>query len=143
MTLYRFLTPEDAALLCAQPAGLFDRPVDPDQTRAFLESALHVIAVAQDDDLILSFASATILLHPDKPPAMFINEVGTRDEHQRKGHASRVTRMLIDHADAADLDGVWLGTEPDNAPALALYRSLKGDERTFVGFAWDGAFDLD
>jgi aminoglycoside 6'-N-acetyltransferase I len=143
MIVYRFLTSADAALLGAQPDGLFDYPVDPGQTRAFLESALHFMAVAQDGDLILSFASATILLHPDKLPSMFINEVGTRDEYRRQGHARRVTQMLIDHADETDLDGVWLGTEPDNTAALALYRRMKGDERTFVGFAWDGAFDLD
>lgn len=143
MTVYRFLTSADAPLLCAQPDGLFDYPVNPDQARAFLESALHLMAVAQNGDLILSFASATILLHPDKLPAMFINEVGTRDEHQRKGHALRVMQMLVDHADEADIDGVWLGTEPENTAALGLYRRMKGDERPFVGFAWDGAFDLD
>lgn len=143
MTVYRFLTSADAALLETQPEGLFDCPVDPEQTRAFLESALHLMAVAQDGDLILSFASATILLHPDKLPTMFINEVGTRDEYRRQGHARRVTQMLIDHADEADFDGVWLGTEPDNTAALGLYRRMEGDERIFVGFAWDGAFDLE
>ncbi|MBV2360094.1 GNAT family N-acetyltransferase [Thalassococcus sp. CAU 1522] len=136
----RMVTPADLALVSAQPQGLFDNPVDPVQVVAFLESDLHHMAVAIADGTILSFASGTVLLHPDKAPSLFINEVGTRDGHQRRGHATAVSRCLIDHARGVGCVGAWLGTEPDNRAALALYRKLGGDERAIVGFGWDGVF---
>jgi aminoglycoside 6'-N-acetyltransferase I len=86
-------------------------------------------------------ATGTVLQHPDKAPSMFVNEVGVRDEWLRRGIGRAVTERLIAIARARGCKGVWLGTEPDNVAALALYRDLKGDEMTIVGFAWDGAFD--
>lgn len=139
----KILTPEDCDALCAVPPGLFDFAVLPDQARAFLADPGHLLVAAFDGDLMVAFASGTALLHPDKPPCLFVNEVGTRDSHLRRGYASAVTQALITEARARGLQGVWLGTEPDNGPALGLYRKLGGDERGFVGFGWDGAFDLD
>ena len=139
----RLVETTDEALILAQSEGLFDYAPDPEQTRAFLSSPLCEMVIAVDGDTILSFASGTILLHPDKDPSMFINEVGTRDEVQRKGLATKVTEALVERARDLDCDGIWLGTEPDNEPALGLYRKLKAEEQNFVGFAWDGAFDLD
>ncbi len=84
-------------------------------------------------------ATGTVLLHPDKPPAMFVNEVGVREEWQKQGIGRAVMERLIDVARARGCQGIWLGTEPDNEPALALYRSMGGDEVMFVGFGWDDA----
>jgi len=52
-----------------------------------------------------------------------------------------VTEALFAVARARGCKGLWLGTESDNDAALTLYRSMAGDEVTFVGFGWDGAFD--
>ncbi|EAR49770.1 hypothetical protein OG2516_04713 [Oceanicola granulosus HTCC2516] len=137
----RRLGPDDVETLLAVRPGLFDAPVDPRQARAFLDSPLCEIVVAEAGGDILSFASGTVLLHPDKPPALFVNEVGTRDGWTRRGLARAVTWALIERGREIGCEGAWLGTEPDNAAALALYRSLGGEERGIVGFAWDGAFD--
>jgi aminoglycoside 6'-N-acetyltransferase I len=137
----RVLGPADLDLLCAAEDGLFDNPVRPDEARAFLASPLHEIVVALAGRRILAFASGTVLLHPDKAPGLFVNEVGTRDGHQRRGLATAVCRALFARARARGCEGIWLGTEPDNAPALALYRTLGGTECPFVGFGWDGAFE--
>jgi len=135
------LGPEHIDLLCAVEPGLFDNPVDPVQARAFLADPQHHLVVALDGGQVVAFASGTVVLHPDKPPSMFVNELGTRDSHLRRGHALAVSRALFDLARGLGCKGIWLGTEPDNAPALALYRKLGGDEQPFVGFGWDGAFD--
>lgn len=137
----RLLGPEHTALLLAVEPGLFDHPVDPEEARAFLASPLNEIALAFDGAQAVAFASGTVLLHPDKPPGLFVNEVGTRESHRRRGFGAAVLRALIARARARGCKGVWLGAEPDNAPALALYRRLGGDERGFTGFGWDGAFD--
>lgn len=137
----RILTPEDIAVLLAVESGLFDHPVDPVQARAFLEDPHHLLAMGFAGGMAVAFASGSVLLHPDKPPSLFINEVGTRESHQRRGFGAAVTRALIAAARTRGCDGAWLGTEPENAPARGLYRHLGGDERVFVGYGWDGAFD--
>jgi len=142
MTLKRLIG-TDLDQLLAVPPGLFDNPVDPVQARAFLASPLHHLFVGYEGDLAVSFASGSVLLHPDKDPALFINEVGTRDGHLRQGWASAVTRALIAHGRAIGCDGIWLGTEPDNIAARGFYQRLEAEERCFIGYAWDGAFDLD
>ena len=138
----RRLGVSDLEVLCAQPEGLFDNPVDRTRAEAFLRDPGHEMVAAFDGDLMVSFASGTVLLHPDKARSIFINEVGTRDSHQRQGWAAMVTSTLIELARELGCDdGMWLGTEPENGPALGLYRKLDGDEQVIIGFAWDRAFD--
>ncbi len=139
----RALGTADVALLCGVAPGLFDNPVRPDQAQAFLESPLNLLVAALEDGEIHAFASATVLLHPDKAPALLVNEVGTRAGYRRRGLASAVCRALFDAARGRGCTGIWLGAEPDAAAALALYRRLGGEERAFIGFAWDGAFGAD
>ena len=136
---FRHLGPDDLALLLAVREGLFDNPVDPVQAAAFLADPLHEIVLAFAGDLAVGMATGTVLLHPDKQPAMFVNEVGVREEWQKQGIGRAVTERLIEAARARGCEGIWLGTEPDNEPALALYRSMGGDEVMFVGFGWDDA----
>lgn len=133
----------DLERLLGVPEDLFDHAVKPDQARAFLEDRNCIFVLASIGGEVAGFASGTILLHPDKAPSLFINEVGTLDEFLRRGVGKATTQALIDEGRRRGCDGAWLGTEPENAEALALYRSLKGDERLFVGFGWDGAFDLE
>lgn len=137
----RRLQPADIDTLLRIRDGIFDNPVDPAQARAFLDSDLHHMVVAFDGGQAVAFASGTVLLHPDKPPSLFINEVGTHEDHRRKGHASAVTQALIDHGRGLGCDGIWLGTETGNEAARGLYRKLGAEEFPFVGYGWDGAFD--
>jgi aminoglycoside 6'-N-acetyltransferase I len=137
---FQRLGPAEVDLLCSVRDGLFDNPVDPVQARAFLANPMNEIVLALDGAEVVGFASGTVLQHPDKPPSMFVNEVGVRDDWLRRGIGKAVTQALIDHARARGCQGIWLGTEPDNVAALALYRSLGGEEMTFVGFGWDDAF---
>lgn len=135
----RALGPEDLDLLCAVPEGLFDEPIDRVQAKAFLTDPMNAIVLAFDGELAVSMATGTILRHPDKPPSMFINEVGTRDSHLRRGIGRKVSLKLISIARERDCEGIWLGTETDNEAALALYRSMAGKEVQGVYFGWDDA----
>lgn len=127
-------------LLLAVTPGLFDEDIRPDQSLAFLSDTANILFLAHDGDLAVGMASATILRHPDKAPALFVNEVGTRDSHLRQGIATALMQRLIAAGRARGCQGIWLGTETDNDPALALYRKLGGEEMAFVGFGWDDAF---
>ncbi|MCF6306299.1 MAG: hypothetical protein L3J33_13140 [Rhodobacteraceae bacterium] len=62
------------------------------------------------------------MLHSDKQPVLFFNEVGGNDEMRLKG--------------------IWLVTEIDNIEARALYKKLAAREtKDIVVYDWDGAMD--
>lgn len=103
----RHIGPDDLPLLMAVPEGLFDNPVDPEQVAAFLADPLREIVLAFDGDLAVGMASGTVLLYPDKPPSMFINEVGARDSHLRRGIGTAVTEKLFEIARARGCRGIW------------------------------------
>lgn len=106
---------------------VFDEPVSGDRLRAFFEDDRHHIAIARDDDLIVGFASAVDYDHPDKPRQLWINEVGVAEPWQRQGIATRLMTMLFEHGRGLGCTEAWVLTEPDNAPANALYGSVAGD----------------
>jgi ribosomal protein S18 acetylase RimI-like enzyme len=141
-TTIRHLGPDDLELLLATPEGVFDRDILPDQARAFLADPLHHIVAALAEGKVIAMATGTVLLHPDKPPAFFIAEVGTHEKWQRRGIATRMTEALIAVARAKGCLGIWLATESENAPARALYRKLGARETSgIVVYDWDGAMD--
>lgn len=127
----------DLDLLQSVTPGLFDHDIRPDQAAAFLSDPMNLLLLAFDGPLAVGMVSATLLRHPDKPPALFINEVGTRDSHLRRGIATALMRRMMDMGRARGCQGIWLGTEPGNDAALALYRKLGGQEQVLVGFGWD------
>jgi ribosomal protein S18 acetylase RimI-like enzyme len=138
----RKLGPPDLAALLAVPDGIFDRPILPDQAAAVLHAQDHDLVAALAEDTIVGFASGAVLLHPDKPPAYFVAEVGVDDAFQRRGIATRIMATLIEIARARGCIGVWLATEDANGPARALYRKLGARETTgVVVYDWDGAMD--
>ncbi len=135
------LGPPDLDTLVSTPDGLFDNPVDPLQAKRFLDDPNHEILMAYDGDLAVGMASASVLLHPDKAPVMFINEVGTRDAYLRRGIATALCTRLIDLARESGCKGIWLATETDNVAARGLYQSLDADEMTGVIYGWDDVLD--
>lgn len=138
---FRALRKTDLELLLTTPVGLFDHPVDPAQAAAFLADPGHLLILAFAGNEAVGFVSGTVLRHPDKPPSLFVNEVGVREAWQRRGIARRLMQQMMAMGRAHGCEGLWLGTEPDNIAALALFHSLQGDEVPFIGFGWDGAFD--
>ena len=138
----RQLGPEDLALLCAVPAGVFDDPVDPVQAAAFLADPGHEIVLGFSDGIVVGMATGVMVLHPDKPPSMFINEVGVHEDFRRRGIATLVTQRLLDVARARGCEGIWLTAEGDNTSARALYRTLGARETGgLVIYDWDGMRD--
>jgi ribosomal protein S18 acetylase RimI-like enzyme len=136
----RRLGPEDEALVLAAPDDIFDNPPDPSQTRAFLASGMNLLFAAFDGGRMVGFSSGTVLLHPDKPPSLFVNELGTAEGWRRRGIGTALTRRMVEAAREMGCEGIWLGTEVDNAAARATYRKAGGRESTaFVLFDWDGA----
>ena len=132
----------DLKLLRNVPEGIFDYPVDPVQAAAFLGDPLLALVLARVAGVVVGMASATVLLHPDKQPSLFINEVGVHEAYRRQGIATQLTQALIAIGRARGCKGVWIATESDNAPARALYQAMGGRlTEEVVIYVWDGAMD--
>lgn len=134
----RSLGTADAGLVLSSEA--FDNPPTQAWTEAFFAESNHLIFGAIDGAQLVGFASGTILLHPDKPPSLFINEVAVNPAFRRRGIATRLCEKLISAGRERGCEGAWLATETDNAAACALYRALDGRETPgIVVYDWDDA----
>ncbi len=119
---------DDDSILMNVAAEVFDKPIDPDLTREFLEDPRHHIAVAIDERLVVGFASGVHYVHPDKPPELWINEVAVAPTHRRRGLGKAVLRALFEVGRAHHCSVAWVLTDRHNAAAMALYSSVGGSE---------------
>lgn len=124
----RLLGPADLPALLAVPPGLFDDPVRPDSAAAFLADPRHHLAASFDGMLITGFASGVDYLHPDKPRELWINEVGVRDDYQRRGLGKAVVTCLLHHGRSLGCEVAWVLTETGNTAARRLYAACGGSE---------------
>jgi ribosomal protein S18 acetylase RimI-like enzyme len=137
---YHVLGPDNVDWLIG--ADVFDNPVDPAQLAAFQADRGHELVFATVGRRVIGMASGTVLLHPDKQPAFFINEVSVVEDLRRTGIATALCERLLEVARAKGCKGVWLATEADNAEARALYRKLRARQTAgIVVYDWDGAMD--
>ena len=124
---FRKLGAGDAAVLDRVADGVFDNAVQPALAREFLDDARHHLVAALDDGLVVGFASGVHYVHPDKPPELWINEVGVAPTHLRRGLAQALLRLLFDAGRALGCTQAWVLTDRDNAAAMRLYASVGGD----------------
>lgn len=123
----RMLGRDEAHVLSRVDADVFDGPVRDELAREFLEDLRHHIAVALDDTgTVVGMASAFHYIHPDKPPQLFVNEVGVATSHRGRGIGLRLMNELLAHAVRLGCHEAWVATEEDNAPARALYVKAGG-----------------
>ena len=139
MARLHHLGPDDSGFLSQVRPGTFDNDIDPAQAAAFLADPGHEIVVACAAGEVVGFASGTVLLHPDKPPAFFIAEVSVHEDFRRRGLGSALMQRLIAVARGRGCKGIWLATEADNDAARGLYRRLAAQESEgIVVYDWDG-----
>jgi len=134
----RVLGPGDLAVL-DRVADVFDRPVHPRWAAEFLADPRHHLAVALADGTVVGMASAVHYVHPDKPPELWINEVGVDSAYRNRGIGRQVLAALFARGRALGCETAWVGTEVSNAPARALYRAAGGteDAEPFVSVTFD------
>jgi GNAT superfamily N-acetyltransferase len=104
-------------------ADVFDGPARPGWLDAFLDDPRHHLFVATDGGACVGFLSAVDLLHPDKPPSMWINELGGNETHRRRGLATRLVAALVAQARASGCRDVWVVSAPTEE-ARGFYASL-------------------
>ena len=122
----RLLARGEAAVLDQVAPDVFDHPIDPHWTAEFFADPRHHLAVAIEGGTVVGFASAVHYVHPDKPPELWIDEVGVVPSHQRQGLGRRLLAELLRHGTALGCVQAWVLTSPMNEAAHALYRAEGG-----------------
>jgi ribosomal protein S18 acetylase RimI-like enzyme len=123
----------------AAAAHLFDGAPDTQATERFLRSDGHHLLVAYVDGKAAGFASGVELTHPDKGTELLVYELGVDEAFRRTGIGRALVRALRELAHERGCYGMFVLTEPDNEPALALYDSSGGRREEVVLFEWKAA----
>jgi ribosomal protein S18 acetylase RimI-like enzyme len=118
------LSPGDEQIV-REGAELFDAEPSDAWTAKFLSSEGHHLLVALDDDggEPLGFISGVETTHPDKGTEMFLYELAVIEPRRNEGIGRALVGALAEIARDRGCYGMWVGTEPDNAAALACYRA--------------------
>jgi ribosomal protein S18 acetylase RimI-like enzyme len=121
MQIMRLTGGDEQVVLAA--AGLFDAPPTDAWTARFLAAPGHHLLVALDGDEPAGFVSGVETTHPDKGTEMFLYELSVDPARRRRGIGSALVRALAELARERGCYGMWVGTEAENAAALATYRA--------------------
>ena len=132
-----WITNENSHLLANVAPGVFDHDIDLVRLTTFLAQPINWLGVALHDDLVVGMVMSVILYTPDKPPELFLNEIGTGDDWRRKGIARSLMQKLFERADSEGIEEIWLGTEPDNDAANGLYQGFKHEREDAVIYYFD------
>jgi ribosomal protein S18 acetylase RimI-like enzyme len=124
----RVLGASEAAVLDRVAADVFDNDVDARWTAEFFADPRHHLVVAIDEDTVVGMASAVHYVHPDKPPELWINEVGVAPSHQRQGIGRALLETLFALGRELGCREAWVLTEDENAAARGLYAAVGGEE---------------
>lgn len=119
--------PGDAGRLAHVAEDVFDLPVDDALWAEFLADPRHHLAVATDDGVVVGMASGVHYVHPDKPPQLFINEVGVAESHRGRGIAKQLLERLLQVGREQGCTEAWVLTDRGNAPAMRLYEACGGE----------------
>ena len=112
----------DMALFDRIAEDVFDHEIVPAVLADYLAQPGHHLWVALGDGQVVGQLSAVVHRHPDaRPMELYVDEVGVSPAWQRR----HIATAMIDAAFALGRElgctEAWLGTEPDNEPARALY----------------------
>jgi aminoglycoside 6'-N-acetyltransferase I len=132
----RMLGKADAALLQVCADDTFDNAVSPELAAEFLGDARHHIAGAITEGTLIGFVSAVHYVHPDKPPELWINEIGVAESYRGQGIGRRLLTAMLSHGRGLGCTEAWVVTEEDNATAQRLYASAGGTSRNVVYFTF-------
>ncbi len=124
----RILGPADGAVLQSVAPNVFDNPIDTRWSAEFLSDPRHHLAVAIENNQVVGMASGVHYVHPDKPPELWVNEVGVAPTHQGRGVGRQVLAALLAHGRALGCAEAWVLTSYSNTAARHMYAATGGIE---------------
>lgn len=107
---------------------LFDYSIKLDRAKEFFNDSRHHLVLAYFKGNIIGMASAFQYVHPDKDPALFMNEVGVLKEFQNQGIGRTIVRYLYEYAKELGCEEVWVATESSNIAARKAFTAAGGVE---------------
>jgi aminoglycoside 6'-N-acetyltransferase I len=122
----RLLRSEDRRVLERVAPEVFDGPIVVRWRDEFLGDDRHHLVVALDGETVVGFVSAVHYVHPDKPPELWIDEVGVAPSHQRHGVGRRLLDRMLVHGAELGCVQAWVLTSPGNTAAQRLYAAAGG-----------------
>jgi ribosomal protein S18 acetylase RimI-like enzyme len=115
-----------------------DDPYTADSLARYLGDPDTLFLVAHENGAVLGMASGCVLRKPYGDLLwLYVDEVDVAVPHRRRGIGKALMTALLSVARARGCDELWLGAERDNGPAVALYRSLQGEEAEVLGYSFD------
>ena len=133
------LNPGDDALVMRVAEDVFDEPVRPDRLAAYLREPGHFMIVAVAEGIVVGQCAAVIHRHPDMVSELYIDEVGVSPAFQRQGIATKMLDAMFELGRELGCEEAWVGTEPDNIAARAVYEARKephGAAEEFVMYVY-------
>lgn len=124
--IIRVLGRSEAEVLDDVAPGVFDRAIDARWRAEFFADPRHHLAVALLDGRVIGMASAVHYVHPDKPPELWLNEVGVAPPHQGQGIGKALLQALFAHARLLGCREAWVLTDEANDAARKLYAEAGG-----------------
>lgn len=121
------LGPGDEELVLGAGA-LFDSAPSAEWTSRFLGSTGHHLLMAFEGEVAAGFVTGVETTHPDKGTEMFLYELSVRPDRRGRGIGGALVAALETLARERGCYGMWVATEPDNAAAIATYRSAGASE---------------
>jgi len=112
---------------------------DEKYVREFIEKNDNVLLVAYVDGDVagVCLASKNYAPYKDNESWLYIDEVDVSSAFRRRGIGTAMMRKLFEIGREMGLKEAWLGTEPDNTAANALYTSLGPSEiEKSVGYTY-------
>jgi aminoglycoside 3-N-acetyltransferase I len=136
MKIVRLAAGDEHRLIAA--ADLFDAPPTESFAAKFLTSDGHHLLLAVDDTGVsVGFISGVETTHPDKGTEMFLYELSVAETSRNRGIGRSLVSALRELARERGCYGMWVGTEPDNAAAIAAYRAAGAEApEPFVTLEW-------
>ena len=133
----RTVQPGDEALFARIADEVFDHPIDPTVLAQYLATPGHHLVVALADGQIVGQVSAVVHGHPDQRPIdLYVDEVGVSPAYQRRKIATAMLEEMFALGRRLGCVEAWLATEPDNAPARALYTPMAAPVEDVVMYAF-------
>jgi aminoglycoside 6'-N-acetyltransferase I len=129
--------PGDGQVLASVAPDVFDHAIAPGWSAEFLADPRHHLIVALEDGQVVGMITAVHYVHPDKPPELWINELGVASTHRRKGIGRALLQAMLAHGRELGCGEAWVLTEPENEPARRLYREAGGTEDATVMYSFE------
>ena len=128
------ITEQTAAVLDRVADEVFDHAIDQDRVAAYLATPLQMMCVAVDDGLVVGQVRSAVFLHPDRPPELYVENLGVAPTRQRRGIATRLMDEAFRFGREHGCVDMYVCTEADNEQAIGFYRSLGLDLEKMVYF---------